>query len=99
MDFLSAACLRASFAAMSGRSGDAIHSFLDSTTTSRRTRTVLTPTPFTINWTCPNVACTLFFISVTMRTIKATFVSVDKAVPQGLQGHAQQVKPPHGDLR
>jgi len=85
MDFLSAACLGASFAAMSGLPGDAVHTFLDSTTTSCRTRTVLAPTPVTINWAWPNVACTLFFISVTMRTIKATFVSVDKAVFTSLQ--------------
>jgi hypothetical protein len=85
MALLGTGCLRASFAAMRGRSGDAEHSVLHSTTTSCRTGTVLAPTPFTINCACFDVARTLFFISVAMRTIKATFVAVDKAEFTSLQ--------------
>jgi hypothetical protein len=70
---------------MQSFSGDGVHSVLDSTTTGCRTRAVLAPAPFTINCACRNVARTLFFIAVAMRTIKVTFVSIDEAVFTSLQ--------------
>jgi hypothetical protein len=85
MDFLSAACHWASFATMRGLSGDGVHAFLVSTTTSCRTGTVLAPTSFTINCACVKIASPLFFIAITMRTIKATLVSIDEAVFTSLQ--------------
>jgi len=88
MVLLGATCLWASFATMTGCLGDGVHTALDSTTTGGRTRTVLAPTPFTINCACLDVARALIFISVTMRTVNATFHSIEKVVFTSLQATA-----------
>jgi hypothetical protein len=88
MDLLGTACCRANFAAMAGGSGDRVHPFLNSTTTGGRTRAVLSPTSITVNCACFGVACTLFFVSITMRAINSTFHTIEKCVCAGFQASA-----------
>merc|ERR1719231_1645674 len=73
---------------MSGGCGDREHPFLNSTTTGGGTRTVLSPTSVTVNWACLDVACTLFFVYITMRAINSTFHTIEKCVCAGFQASA-----------
>ena len=56
MALLGAACSRARLATMSSLCDDGVHPVLESTITTCRTRTVLTPLPLAIDCTCGNVA-------------------------------------------
>jgi hypothetical protein len=73
-----ATCHIAGFTTIAGWRGDMENARLESTITSLGTRSELTPLAIAVNWAFIIIASTLIFVSIAMRTVNATFHSIEK---------------------